>query len=141
MGGKVLLTDLSIYLSMIEENVANNMDIITGEVAVQALDWANDVPEMLSNSADVVLISDCIYYEMSLGPLVKVIKTVSHENSNIVISYEERKDKMHLYKAFCDLLMEENFVINIDQSILLDNGNTVFILNIQSNCCNKQEIN
>ena len=128
-GGRVLMTDLGIYLGPITENIDANREIITGEAVAGELDWGVEVEENLKRSADVIIISDCIYYEMSLEPLVKVIKSLSHENSVIVLSYERRQEKLALYEKFFELI-SNGFRMDLISEISIENGNSVFIIKL-----------
>ena len=123
------MTDLGIYLGPIRENIEANRETISGEASADELDWAVDVEDKLKESADIVIISDCIYYEMSLEPLVKVIKSLSHKNSKIILSYEKRQEKLALYETFFQL-MAESFQVDLCSEVLLENGNSVFLTNI-----------
>ena len=82
------MTDLGVYLGPIKENIDANKEVINGEAVAEELDWGVEIEEKLKSSADMIIISDCIYYEMSLEPLVTVIQSLSHKNSIIVLSYE-----------------------------------------------------
>ena len=129
LGGRVLMTDLGIYVGPIRENIEANKDIISGEASADALDWSCEVQDNLKNSADVLIISDCIYYEMSLEPLVKVIKSLIHEKSRIILGYEKRQEKLHLYEEFFQL-MDEGFQTELRSEVILENGNSVYLINI-----------
>eukprot|EP00092_Neocalanus_flemingeri_P057647 GFUD01068565.1.p1 GENE.GFUD01068565.1~~GFUD01068565.1.p1 ORF type:complete len:159 (+),score=30.32 GFUD01068565.1:120-596(+) len=129
LGANVLLTDLGIYLGPIRENIEANKDVVSGEALAEELDWVVDVSENLRSSADIVIVSDCIYYEMSLEPLVKVIKSIVHAKSTIILSCEKRHEKVDLYETFFHLI-KDSFQAEVKREFVLDNGNIVYLMNM-----------
>ena len=43
--------------------------MITGSASVRSIDWTETVGDDQINTADVVIVCDCVYYEASLQPL------------------------------------------------------------------------
>merc|ERR1711970_1579081 len=123
------MTDLAIYLGPIRANIEANKEVIKGEAAADELDWAVDVDEKMKGTADIVMVSDCIYYEMSLEPLVKVIQSLSHQNSKIILSYERRQEKLALYEKFFELI-SFSFQVELISELSIENGNSVFIIKL-----------
>ena len=132
MGAKVRLTDLEVYLQPVKENIEANRDIITkGEAIADTLDWGEKVPENLHHSADIILISDCIYYEMSLEPLISVMNNLVHSESVVILSYEERPEKLQLYETFFKMI-RECYKVLLERQFTIENGNKVSIIKMTS---------
>merc|ERR1712107_45953 len=100
VSGTVILSDLAIYTSLLQENVERNRRMLMADAEVVSLDWMEKVPKSLSDSIDVLLISDCIYYEEAIPALVNGIKELTHPHSTLFLSYERRSDKLDLYHSF-----------------------------------------
>ena len=93
---KVTLTDLPEYIPLLEKNVElNSGDISLGSIEAKVLRWGEeeDTSEStLLRDTDLVLVSDCIYYEASLEPLVSTLKAATRASPKalILICYEDR---------------------------------------------------
>ena len=103
LGAEVVLTDLSVYIPAVLQNIQANQDI-SGKVSAEALDWKGEVPPGLKGTADVVIVCDCIYYEASLQPLIDTILSLTKEDTSIILAYEKRQDKLELYGEFFSVL-------------------------------------
>ena len=120
------------YLQPVKETVEANRDIITkGEAFADTLDWDEKVPENLHHSADIIFISDCIYYEMSLEPLISVINNLVHSESVVILSYEERPEKLQLYETFFKMI-RESYKVLLEKEFNIENGNKVRIIKMTS---------
>ena len=97
--GKVTVTDLPRVVPLLEEGIALNSNLTNIEAA--ALTWgADDLPKLTSmlkdhpssDYYDLILVSDCIYYEASVNPLILTLTTLCQLNpkSRILLSYEVR---------------------------------------------------
>ena len=124
--------DLSVYVPAIQENIDANVDTITSNVAVRHIDWNDDVPEDLRNQADTVFVCDCVYYEASLDPLINTICDLikHHQESEVILAYERRSDKLDLYTEFFDRV-KKFFIIEEVLSQKLKNKNDVFLLKLK----------
>ena len=70
--------------------------MITGSVSVRSIDWTETVGDDLINTADVVIVCDCVYYEASLQPLINTMNDILNNNNNnnsgVLLAYEHRED-------------------------------------------------
>ena len=96
-----VLTDLPEALPLLEENANANAPAV-GPVRVRSLRWGNeeDVKGDDVSHPDLVLVSDCVYYEDAVLPLVETLRDLSP--AEVLISYEERhsEQKKRVQKAF-----------------------------------------
>ncbi len=74
--------DLKVYIPAIEENIEANRDIITGGAVAKIIDWTEEAPKELNQTADTVLVCDCIYYEASLLPLIRHTTSFGRPSQN-----------------------------------------------------------
>ncbi len=93
-----------------ERNIARNRSAIAGSIEAREIDWSNEkhLAEVTNEKADIVLVSDCIYYEASLKPLVGALNKLSSPSTEIFLSYEERTSdqKQALQRGFFELINE-----------------------------------
>ena len=83
----MVITDLPRFVPLLQEGIDLNPNLTN--IQSQALSWG--VPEDIENLdfvPDLILVSDCIYYEASVEPLISTLK--SFKKSRILISYEVR---------------------------------------------------
>ncbi|KAF8782854.1 Protein-lysine methyltransferase METTL21D like protein [Argiope bruennichi] len=102
LGAEVILTDLPEVIPLLEKNIELNKNIIKGAATASVLEWGKldknfPVP-------DLILVSDCIYYDMSVEKLVPTLVELSDTSTEILISYEDRVigNKKELLKNFLD---------------------------------------
>jgi len=96
--GKVTLTDLPRIVPLLEEGIALNCNLTN--INAKALTWGSDLTDFLDENDkiietgyyDLILVSDCIYYEASVEPLIKTLIKLCELNKDcqILISYESR---------------------------------------------------
>uniref|UniRef100_A0A8C3IGT6 Valosin containing protein lysine methyltransferase n=1 Tax=Chrysemys picta bellii TaxID=8478 RepID=A0A8C3IGT6_CHRPI len=85
----VTVTDLEELQDLLNINIEKNKHLVTGSVQAKVLKWGEDVKEFLP-APDYILMADCIYYEESLGPLLKTLKDLSGPDTCIICCYEQR---------------------------------------------------
>ncbi|XP_027197861.2 protein N-lysine methyltransferase METTL21D-like [Dermatophagoides pteronyssinus] len=117
MGASVMLTDLQAGIPLIKLNMVGNSSLFKDEenVLVKSFDWFDRSEfqwEFLRwktlDEIDYILISDCLYYEQGMIALVQFIKWTfetlisrqSHTRLRILISYEDRHEKMQICNDF-----------------------------------------
>ena len=67
----VVLTDLSEYVPLLEQNIKSNSALCKGEICAQQLKWGTPVTDPKLLSPDFILVSDCVYYEeVSTSPFL-----------------------------------------------------------------------
>ncbi|CAE1259458.1 VCPKMT [Acanthosepion pharaonis] len=103
-GAKVCITDLESCLPLMQMNIGENHEQITGKIEAQILDWNSH--DTLTSRPDYILISDCIYYSESVKPLVDTINRLCEPHTIVLCSYEERTsgNKPELQRHFYELI-------------------------------------
>lgn len=80
-------------LPLLQESIDLNQPQLKGKVDALALTWgeAKDL-QNLEEDPDLILVSDCIYYEASVKPLISTLESLCRRNPKCVIllSYETR---------------------------------------------------
>lgn len=102
---KVILTDLPRIVPLLEEGIALNKHKINTKIEARSLTWGDlsDSESLKNEQIDLILISDCIYYEASVKPLIQTLINLSHPGVKILISYEKRdylESKVKIEKEF-----------------------------------------
>ncbi|CAN7998752.1 unnamed protein product [Ixodes hexagonus] len=85
----VVLTDLPEFLPLIDKNTSANKELLKGKVEARALTWGSDVQDF--KTPDVLLMSECVYYEKSVDPLVKTMTELCGLKTEVLLSYEDRE--------------------------------------------------
>ena len=111
---KVTLTDLPEYIPLLEKNVElNSGEISFGSIESKVLRWGEEEgtgESRLLLETDLVVVSDCIYYEASLEPLVSTLKAATRASPQalILICYEDRsassEAKEEIQRRFFELV-------------------------------------
>ena len=133
LGANVLLTDLPIYIPQLQATIEANIPGLEDRVKAKALDWSEDLTEddsRMRKKADILLLSDCIYYEKSLGPLVNTMKCLTDYHSTVILSYERRPEKLDLYKEFFSIV-EKSFIKEVLSEASSPYGNPVFLIKMK----------
>uniref|UniRef100_A0A2I3GV24 Valosin containing protein lysine methyltransferase n=1 Tax=Nomascus leucogenys TaxID=61853 RepID=A0A2I3GV24_NOMLE len=78
LGANVVVTDLEEFTHL-----------VTGSVQAKVLKWGEEI-EDFPPPPDYILMANCIYYEESLGPLLKTLKDLSGFETCIICCYEQR---------------------------------------------------
>ena len=126
------MTDLPIYIPQIQANIECNRTKFKYEVSSEALDWEENLSnhKLLRRKPDFLLLSDCIYYEQSLNPLVNTIKRFTDVRSTVLLSYERRPEKSELYVEFFNLI-ESEYTNEILFETESPYGNSVFVMKMK----------
>ena len=128
----MVLTDLEVYLGQLRDNIAANSGVLGDRVQAVALDWSQEVPGHLRGGVDLLLVSDCVYYEQSLGPLVSTMATLTHAQSKVLLAMEKRPEKEHVYGQFFPLLEQTFTKKELSQSVS-QHGNLVVLYELKKN--------
>ena len=132
LGAEVIMTDLPIYIPQIQASIECNNRKFKYEVSSEALDWEENLSnhKLLRRKPDFLLLSDCIYYEQSLNPLVNTIKRLTDVGSMVLLSYERRPEKSELYVEFFNLI-ESEYTNEILFETESPYGNSVFVMKLR----------
>lgn len=105
LGAKtVLMTDLKEAIRLLEYNVDQNKDKL-GSVEVRELTWSKEEAEKLTQDKifDYVFISDCIYYEESIEPLIETLDTIMKGRRTVLLLAQELREsekQIEIFKGF-----------------------------------------
>ena len=103
-------------LPFLEEAIEANKELKTsGILEAKALTWGQDLKDLDSNP-DLIIVSDCIYYEASVEPLIQTLKALKQKNPkvDILLSYEVRdylESKRKIAQAFFRAASSADFQI------------------------------
>ena len=97
LGAKqVILTDREELVEFLSHNIELNTEVT--RVSALALEWGNNANiETVMNMVtrvDLVLVSDCVFYEESLDDLVETMRLLSDKQTWILLTYEERDSQI-----------------------------------------------
>ena len=97
LGAKqVILTDQEELVEFLSHNIELNTEVT--RVSALALEWGNNANiETVMNMVtrvDLVLVSDCVFYEESLDDLVETMQLLSDKQTRILLTYEERDSQI-----------------------------------------------
>ena len=101
LGAKqVILTDQEELVEFLSHNIELNTEVIHpgGQVSAVALKWGSNTHiEAVMNmvtKVDLILVSDCVFYEESLDDLVETMQLLSDKQTRILLTYEERDSQI-----------------------------------------------
>jgi len=101
LGAKqVILTDQEELVEFLSHNIELNTEVTQrrGRVSAVALQWGNNTHiETVMNMVtrvDLVMVSDCVFYEESLDDLVETMQLLSDKQTRILLTYEERDSQI-----------------------------------------------
>jgi len=96
---EVLLTDLSLWLPLLEQNIANHQqlgDPLDPPCRCAALQWGNEADVVnlpIQPPFNLILASDLIYEPNSYSQLIQTLERLSDQQTIILMSYEKRKSR------------------------------------------------
>ncbi|PRP80741.1 methyltransferase-like protein 21D-like [Planoprotostelium fungivorum] len=100
LGADVVITDKHPQTELIKKTTERNKQVMVGTHSVQELLWGQDVAAF-GKPYDVIIASECIYYNDLVGPLCDSMRKLSNGNTDIYLSYETHNDES------VDFFMEE----------------------------------
>jgi len=111
LGARATLTDLERILPLLEEGIRLNPDL-KGTLLTRPLPWGQPLPSGVLSDADLICVSDCVYYEASLAPLIFTLRELAKpKKAPILLSYENRDyspEKKRIKESFFSIA-EEHF--------------------------------
>ncbi|XP_029114061.1 protein N-lysine methyltransferase METTL21D [Scleropages formosus] len=109
LGARVTLTDLPELQHLLHLNMEENRSLVTqGDVRAGELTWGADVTEF-QPEPDFILMADCIYYEQSVGPLLKTLRDLAGPHTCVICCYERRTVGRNpaVEQTFFELLLQD----------------------------------
>ncbi|XP_077558712.1 protein N-lysine methyltransferase METTL21D-like [Haemaphysalis longicornis] len=91
-GNNVVVTDLPQFMPLLDKNIDENRDRLKGEARVRTLEWGTPLDADFA-FPDVVLISECVYYDKAVEPLLKTMVAVCGPSTEVLLSYEDRESE------------------------------------------------
>ena len=118
-GAFVTITDLPEFVDLININVKENSSLLVGSALGQSLVWGQELDEGVVG-CDVIVMSDVVYYEQSLEPLMKTVNDLVGPGTRVIMSYEERNscEKKRIQSKFFDLMMTKYVIREVDDEEL-----------------------
>ena len=84
---------------MIETNIhTNQKSLVNLNVSIVQYEWGKPLPSSLTPPYDVILGADIIYIEDSFPDLIESMKTLCDLNTLILLSAQERYDRVKRFK-------------------------------------------
>lgn len=114
-GAVVTLTDLPEFVDLINVNVKENSTLLLGSAFAQSLVWGQELDEGVAG-CDVIVMSDVVYYEQSMEPLVKTVDDLVGPGTRVIMSYEERhsSEKKTIKNKFFELMRTKYISREVD---------------------------
>ncbi|CAD5119347.1 DgyrCDS7964 [Dimorphilus gyrociliatus] len=102
LGAQTTITDLPQFQNLINKNINENKHLIKGKAKFQVLEWGKDLELFKKDEFQCILMSDCIYYDESLEPLLTTLNQLCSRDTKIFCSFERRdtEHKKRLEKEF-----------------------------------------
>lgn len=107
------MTDLGRIVPLLEEGVEWNQNLLNESgkfLRVRKLEWGNkeDIERVVDPDPDLIVVSDCVYYEASLAPLIWTLRELARRSGDcpVIVCYEERdysEDKKRVKENFLQL--------------------------------------
>ncbi|XP_033224513.1 LOW QUALITY PROTEIN: protein-lysine methyltransferase METTL21D-like [Belonocnema kinseyi] len=116
-GADVLMTDLEKAMPMLNKNAKLNQSHwkkSNGSVETEVLEWGKDLPKNFT--PELVLLTDCVYYEESTTPLMETLENLCTNNGTYVLMSQEKRDtpvQVKVWSSFKKSLEERLKVTSI----------------------------
>ena len=107
---KCCVTDLKDFIPSIQSNIDRNTHcfITQSDMCALELNWCDKKQIDGFERFDLILLSDCVYYEESMSFLVQTLKLYCGPKTLILMSIEDRTSKVKLVESFWKL-MDDHF--------------------------------
>lgn len=126
LGADVLLTDRSLALKTLNDNIELNRANVTGSIVAKELSWGEDL-DRYPQPFDILLGADIIYIEETFDQLLTTIMHLSNAQTTILLScrirYERDKrflDKLRQFFRVEEILYEVKRDVHIYSAIRND---------------------
>jgi predicted nicotinamide N-methyase len=88
LGATCVATDLDQYVPALRQNVEANLHVVG--CTVEALDWVTAMPGTEAGKYDWIMLSDCVYIDALLKPLIATISSLSPRRG--ILTSNERRE-------------------------------------------------
>jgi len=89
LGANVIMTDQEAQVQLIRSSIQKNASILKATPSAHELLWGEPLDSKIFKAPfDIVVASECIYYEDLVEPLYKTLLDLTDENSQVFVSYE-----------------------------------------------------
>ncbi|XP_051161370.1 protein N-lysine methyltransferase METTL21D-like [Leptopilina boulardi] len=111
-GAKVLMTDLENAMPALNKNVKlNEIHWLksNGLVKTEVFEWGKELPKDFI--PEIVLVTDCVYYEESTKPLLETLKSLCNIEGTYILMTQEQRDTPIQIKVWNNFkkALKENF--------------------------------
>lgn len=93
---RVTLTDFPRFVTLLKEGIDLNKNALKfGKITASPLTWGSDDFRNIKPVPDLILASDCLYYQASVDPLISTLKNLCDlkKGCKVLLSYENREEK------------------------------------------------
>ncbi|KAJ8674864.1 hypothetical protein QAD02_010650 [Eretmocerus hayati] len=119
LGANVILSDLEGTLPLLQQNIQINetqWKNFGGSAKAVVLEWGK--PCDLEFHPEIVLATDCVYYEESIKPFLDTLETYCNKGASVILSQEERDTPVQIlvWETFLTELKSKFQISYIPQS-------------------------
>ncbi|XP_016453134.1 uncharacterized protein LOC107777596 [Nicotiana tabacum] len=98
----VVITDIAPVMPALKHNLKKNKPVLNKSLKTAQLNWSNqDQIKSLNPPLDVVVATDVVYLEETVGPLLSTMEALLGENGVVLLGYQLRSPEAH--KKFWEL--------------------------------------
>jgi predicted nicotinamide N-methyase len=115
----VTLTDRKEIMPLLQENIAKNMDALSGKVETSTYRWGGSKKLGVSKSSyDVIIAADCVYDIEIVDPLISSLIDLSNEQTRIYLGWDRSIGFHDVYKTFLDTAEKDFHVVPVERDNL-----------------------
>lgn len=101
----VLITDIAPVMPALKHNLKRNKQVLNKSLKTAQLYWNNEEQiRALGKPFDVVIATDVVYLEETVGPLISAMESLLKEDGVVLLGYQLRSPEAH--KMFWELCVE-----------------------------------
>ncbi|KAK9879199.1 hypothetical protein WA026_004047 [Henosepilachna vigintioctopunctata] len=106
LGANVISSDLPECIPLLNLNITSNKDVWFkyGTIKSRAIIWGEN--HNIEFVPDKIFLADCVYYEMSIQPLIKTLVNLAGPETEVLLSQEMRESEQQqgCWKSFMNQL-------------------------------------
>ena len=139
----VVLTDIAPVMPALKRNLKRNKSVLSKSLKHSVLYWNNhDQISALRPPFDVVVATDVVYIEESVGPLIEAMESLLADDGVILLGYQIRSPEAHqLFWEMCDTVFHIEKVPHLDlhPDYAYDEADVFILRKKKKNNNNKEE--